>query len=77
MVASPEDLIVYKTLSAAQNPERLQDVLDVKAVFRRMGKDLDTDYLRRWSAFWESQGVEGVMSSIEELIDKWSAGERP
>ncbi|MBI2901504.1 MAG: nucleotidyl transferase AbiEii/AbiGii toxin family protein [Planctomycetes bacterium] len=70
-IASPEDLVVYKTISALTNPQRLQDVLDVEAVFRRMGPTLDAAYLKQWAGFWEDQGIQGTAARIEELLAKW------
>jgi hypothetical protein len=72
-IASPEDLIVYKTISALTNPRRLQDVLDVEAVFRRMGPTLDATYLKQWARFWDDQNVQGTAARIEGLLAKWGA----
>jgi hypothetical protein len=53
-VASPEDLLIYKLVSW-----RDRDIMDVHAIVQRQ-KSLDLAYLRKWTAWWEKQGVEGV-----------------
>lgn len=45
-VITPEDLILAKCLSAANEPDRFQDLDDIKQLFNDV-KDLDIDYLRR------------------------------
>ena len=45
-VITPEDLILAKCLSAANEPDRFQDLDDIKQLFKDV-KDLDIDYLRR------------------------------
>lgn len=45
-VITPEDLILAKCLSAANEPDRFQDLDDIKQLFKDV-KDLDVDYLRR------------------------------
>lgn len=72
-LASPEDLVLYKTISALTNPERGRDLTDVEAVFRRMGPALDAAYLTTWAKFWEDQGIQGTLERTEALFAKWGA----
>ena len=60
-VASPEDLLIYKLVSW-----RDRDIMDVHAIVQRQ-KSLDQAYLRKWIAWWEKQGVEGVAKRFAEL----------
>jgi len=60
-VASPEDLLIYKLVSW-----RDRDIMDVHAIMQRQ-KSLDQAYLRKWIAWWEKQGVEGVAKRFAEL----------
>ncbi|HEV3029126.1 MAG TPA: nucleotidyl transferase AbiEii/AbiGii toxin family protein [Planctomycetota bacterium] len=53
-VASPEDLLIYKLVSW-----RDRDVMDVHAIVQRQ-KSLDLSYLRKWIAWWQKQGIEGM-----------------
>jgi len=53
-VASPEDLLVYKLVSW-----RDRDVMDAHAIVQRQ-KGLDLPYLRKWIAWWEKEGIEGI-----------------
>ncbi len=61
-LASPEDLLLYKLVSW-----RERDVLDVHAIVNRQGKSLDAAYLRKWVAWWEKQGIEGVSKRFADL----------
>lgn len=60
-IASPEDLLVYKLVSW-----RDRDVMDVNAISKRQ-KGLDLVYLRKWVAWWEKQGIEGVRDHFQGL----------
>jgi hypothetical protein len=60
-VASPEDLLIYKLVSW-----RDRDVMDANAISKRQ-KALDLAYLRKWIAWWEKQGVEGVRERFQGL----------
>jgi len=61
-VASPEDLLVYKLVSW-----RERDVLDVHAIVKRQ-KSLDLAYLKKWTAWWEKEGVEGPALRLKEAL---------
>jgi hypothetical protein len=61
-IVSPEDLILYKLVSA-----RDRDLSDVGAVGRHQ-KDLDAAYLRQWAAWWEKEGVAGVVKGIQSAL---------
>ena len=76
-VASPEDLVLYKMISAFTNPERTRDLADVEAVFRRMGSSLDAGHLRKWATFWEGEGIQGMVARVEELVAKWGGRAKP
>lgn len=60
-VASPEDLLIYKLVSW-----RDRDVMDAHAIVKRQ-KGLDLEYLRKWAAWWEKEGVEGIPKRLAEL----------
>jgi hypothetical protein len=60
-VASPEDLLVYKLVSW-----RERDMLDVHAIVKRQ-KSLDLPYLKKWIAWWDKEGIDGVRGRFEEL----------
>ncbi len=60
-VASPEDLLVYKLVSW-----RERDVMDVHAIVQRQ-KSLDLTYLKKWIAWWEKEGLEGIAKRFAEL----------
>ncbi len=66
-VASPEDLVIYKLVSA-----RDRDMMDVRQIARRQ-KGLDVPYLRKWAAWWEREGIAGMRKRVEVLL----AAERP
>jgi len=61
-VASPEDLIIYKLVSA-----RDKDVMDVKQIGKRQ-KSLDAAYLRKWAAWWEREGIAGMRRRVEAVL---------
>jgi hypothetical protein len=63
-VASPEDLLIYKLVS-----DREQDRVDVQAVVKRQ-RHLDLAYLRKWAAWWEEQGIEGIVKRLEALFPR-------
>jgi nucleotidyltransferase AbiEii toxin of type IV toxin-antitoxin system len=60
-VASPEDLLVYKLVSY-----RDRDVMDLHAIVKRQ-KTLDVAYLKKWIAWWEKQGIDGIAGRFSEL----------
>ena len=60
-VASPEDLLIYKLVSW-----RDRDVMDVNAIVKRQ-KSLDAAYLKKWIAWWEKQGIEGIAKRFADL----------
>jgi hypothetical protein len=53
-IASAEDLLVYKLVSM-----RDRDVMDIHAIVKRQ-KSLDIAYLKKWSSWWEKQGIQGM-----------------
>lgn len=61
-VASPEDLIIYKLVSA-----RDRDLLDIRQIARRQRR-LDANYLRRWAAWWEREGISGLRRRVEAIL---------
>ena len=61
-VASPEDLIIYKLVSA-----RDRDMMDVRAIVRRQN-GLDPGYMRKWAQWWEKEGIAGIRRKVEALI---------
>jgi hypothetical protein len=61
-LAAPEDLVLYKLVSW-----RDRDVMDVHAIVKRQGKALDAAYLRKWVAWWEKQGIEGIAERYADL----------
>jgi len=61
-VASPEDVIIYKLVSA-----RDRDLMDVRQIARRQRR-LDSNYLRRWAAWWEHEGIAGLRRRVEVLL---------
>ena len=60
-VASPEDLLIYKLVSW-----RDRDVMDVNAIVKRQ-KSLDGAYLKKWIAWWEKEGLEGIAKRFADL----------
>jgi LPS sulfotransferase NodH len=60
-IASAEDLLIYKLVSW-----RDRDVVDVHAIVKRQ-KNLDAAYLRKWIAWWEKEGIEGLSRRYEKL----------
>jgi hypothetical protein len=60
-VAAPEDLLIYKLVSW-----RDRDIMDVNAIVKRQ-KALDLAYLKKWTGWWEKQGIEGVAKRFDEL----------
>lgn len=70
-VASPEDLIVYKLVSS-----RDQDLIDVRQIVRRQ-RNLDVDYLRRWAAWWEREGISRLRRRIEAILAPEAARRPP
>ena len=60
-VASPEDLVVYKLVSS-----RDRDLMDLRALFKRQ-KSLALAYLKKWAAWWEKEGIEGIQKRLEGL----------
>ena len=48
-VCTAEDLIIYKLIST-----REKDHVDVSAIMRRQGKQLDREYITRWLREFES-----------------------
>ncbi|HXX92542.1 MAG TPA: hypothetical protein VEN81_02850, partial [Planctomycetota bacterium] len=60
-VASAEDLLIYKIVSW-----RERDALDVHAIVQRQ-KALDLAYLRKWIAWWDKEGIQGVRARFEAL----------
>src|SRR5258706_200395 len=60
-VASPEDLLIYKLVSW-----RDRDVMDVHAIVKRQ-KSLDLAYLKKWIAWWDKQGIEGISRRFTDL----------
>jgi hypothetical protein len=61
-VASPEDVVIYKLVSG-----RERDLLDVQGIVKRQ-KSLDAAYLRRWAAWWEKEGIEGLRKRLESAL---------
>jgi len=61
-VASPEDLIVYKLVSA-----RDRDLMDVRQIGKRQRR-LDAEYLRKWAAWWEREGIVGMRRRVEAVL---------
>jgi len=62
-VASPEDLVIYKLVSA-----RDRDNLDITGIVKRQ-KPLDLAYLRKWAAWWEKEGIEGIRKRLEGFLE--------
>ena len=60
-IASPEDLLIYKLVAW-----RDRDVMDVHAIVKRQ-KSLDLAYLKKWIAWWEKNGIDGIGKRYEEL----------
>ena len=54
--------MIYKLVS-----DREQDRVDVQAIVRRQ-KALDRAYLKKWAAWWEEQGIEGIVKRLEALL---------
>lgn len=61
-VASPEDVVVYKLVSA-----RERDVLDITGIVKRQ-KSLDRAYLRKWADWWEKEGITGIRKRLEGFL---------
>ena len=61
-VISPEDLIIYKLVSA-----RDRDMMDVKAIVKRQ-RNLDVPYIRKWAKWWEKEGITGLRRRVEALL---------
>ena len=61
-VASAEDLVIYKLVSA-----RDRDLMDVRQIARRQ-KRLDAEYLRKWAAWWEREGIAGMRRRVESVL---------
>ena len=60
-VASPEDLLIYKLVAW-----RDRDVMDVNAIVKRQ-KSLDHAYLKKWIAWWDKQGIDGITARFAAL----------
>lgn len=61
--AAAEDLILHKLFAG-----RPRDVEDAAGVVRRMGGELDWEYIRRWAEdFATIPGREGMPEQVEEL----------
>lgn len=63
-VAAPEDLLVYKLVSA-----RDRDLMDVRALVKRQ-TGLDVAYARKWADWWEKEGVEGIRKRLDGLLGR-------
>jgi len=61
-VASPEDLIIYKLVSA-----RDRDMMDIRQIGKRQ-RNLDAGYLRKWAAWWEREGIAGIRRRVETVL---------
>jgi hypothetical protein len=61
-MASPEDVVVYKLVSA-----RERDVLDIGGIVKRQ-KHLDLAYLRKWADGWEAEGIKGIRRRLEGFL---------
>ena len=63
-VAAPEDLLIYKLVSA-----RDRDLMDVRALVKRQ-KTLDLPYVRKWADWWEKEGIEGLRKRVDGVLSK-------
>jgi hypothetical protein len=62
--ATAEDLVLYKLIAF-----RDKDRLDIESVVRRQER-LDEAYLRKWAAWWEKEGIEGMKKRLESSLVK-------
>jgi len=61
-VASAEDIIVYKLVSG-----RDRDLMDIRQIVKRQTQ-LDRPYLKKWTDWWEEQGVKKISEKLEALF---------
>lgn len=61
-IASAEDLLIYKLVSA-----RDRDRMDIQSIVARQ-KGLDRAYLRHWADWWAKEGVPGVRTELDRLL---------